>query len=185
MIEAGSPSPAPDDGPAPTGGRTPSDGDASPESPTPWIGVVSDTHGLLRDEVPGLLEGAVHIIHAGDVGDPGIIDRLRAIAPTTVVRGNTDLGELGSLPLTEAVTVAGHAIYVIHIPEDLDLDPAAAGFSMVVHGHTHRPRVDRLKGVWHLNPGSIGPRRFDLPITLARVHVEPAGLRPEIIDLER
>ncbi|NNK64056.1 MAG: metallophosphoesterase family protein [Gemmatimonadetes bacterium] len=147
------------------------------------MGVVSDTHGLLRPEVLPLLEGACHIIHAGDVGDPAILETLGRIAPTTAVRGNTDRGPLASLPLTAALEVEGHATYAIHIPEDLDVDPVAAGLAVVIHGHTHRPRVEWIDGVLHLNPGSIGPRRFSLPITMARVYFEEGGLRPEILDL--
>ncbi|MBT8402505.1 MAG: metallophosphatase family protein [Gemmatimonadetes bacterium] len=148
------------------------------------MGVVSDTHGLLRPEVLSLLEGARHIIHAGDVGDPAILETLGRIAPTTAVRGNTDRGPLASLPLTAALEVEGHATYVIHIPEDLDVDPVAAGLAVVIHGHTHRPRVEWIDGVLHLNPGSIGPRRFSLPITMARVYFDEGGLRPEILDLD-
>lgn len=153
------------------------------EAAVPWMGVVSDTHGLLRPGVLPLLEGAEHIVHAGDVGDPAILRTLEAIAPVTAVRGNTDGGPLASLPLTAAIEVCGHAAYVIHIPEDLDLDPVAAGLSIVIHGHTHRPRVEWIDGVLHLNPGSIGPRRFSLPITMARVYFDEGGVRPEIVDV--
>jgi putative phosphoesterase len=145
---------------------------------------VSDTHGLLRPEVLDLLAGAEHIIHAGDVGDLGILDALGAIAPTTAVRGNTDYGPLAVLPLTAWAEVPGCAAYVVHIPEDLDLDPAAAGVRMVVTGHTHRPRIAWVDGVLHLNPGSIGPRRFSLPISMARVYLTSSGLRPEILELD-
>lgn len=154
-----------------------------PASDAVRIGVVSDTHGLLRPEVPPLLEGCDLILHAGDVGDPAILTSLEGIAPTRAVRGNVDRGPLRALPLTEAVEVGGHLIYMVHIPEDLDLDPVAAGVSVVIHGHTHRPRAERIDGVLHLNPGSIGPRRFSLPVTLALLRLFPGGVEWEHVDL--
>lgn len=151
---------------------------------TARVGVVSDTHGLLRPEVPPLLEGCDLILHAGDVGDPGILERLGEIAPTRAVRGNVDGGLLRRLPQTEAVEVAGHLLYMVHIPEDLDIDPVAAGVSVVIHGHTHRPRAERIGGVLHLNPGSIGPRRFSLPVTFAFLRLSPGGVEWERVDLD-
>lgn len=148
------------------------------------VGVVSDTHGLLRPEVIPLLAGCRHIVHAGDVGDPAILQVLAGVAPVTAVRGNVDGGALAALPLREAVEVAGHLIYVVHIPDDLDLDPPAAGVSVVVHGHTHRSRLERQGGVLYLNPGSIGPRRFSLPVTLARLTLGPEGADAEIVTLD-
>ena len=146
--------------------------------------MVSDTHGLLRPQVPPLLARCDHIIHAGDVGDGEILDALAGIAPLTVVRGNVDGGELGRLPLREAVELGGHLVYVVHIPEDLDLDPVAAGVSVVIHGHTHRSRVDRRDGVLFLNPGSVGPRRFSLPVTLARLYLTTGRADAEVVELD-
>ncbi len=157
------------------------------------IGIISDTHGLLRPEAVAALEGSDVILHAGDVGDPAILDRLAEIAPVHAVHGNTDFGRLREeLPETEVVEVAdGVLACVLHILEDLDLDPAAADIAMVVYGHTHRPRVERRSGVLYLNPGSAGPRRFTLPVSVARVRVSPAPdasgravLDPEIVELD-
>lgn len=148
------------------------------------MGVVSDTHGLLRPEVLPILDGCDLIVHAGDVGDPTILDTLRTVAPVRAVRGNVDGGALRALPHTDAVNVGGHLVYVVHIPEDLDLDPGAAGVSVVIHGHTHRPRVEWSDGVLFLNPGSVGPRRFSLPVTLARLRLGPEGVAPEIVELD-
>lgn len=148
------------------------------------IGVVSDTHGLLRPEAVAALEGCDVILHAGDVGDPAILDRLAGLAPVHAVRGNVDRRPpLSSLPATAWVEAGGLTFHVLHILEELDLDPAAAGVDVVVHGHSHRPAEERRNGVLYLNPGSAGPRRFDLPVTLARVHSSLEGLRVERIDL--
>ena len=148
------------------------------------VGVISDTHGLLRPEVPELLSGSDLILHAGDVGDPLILEALRDVAPVRAVRGNVDGGALRALPLTEAVEVGGQLLYMVHILEELDLDPVAAGVAVVIHGHTHRSRNDRVDGGLYLNPGSIGPRRFDLPVTMARLVVGPDGIEADIIELD-
>lgn len=149
------------------------------------IGLVADTHGLLRPEVFPLLEGVEHIIHAGDVGGREILARLEEVAPVTAVRGNTDGGAFGrSLPRTGVVEVEGHTLYVLHILDELDLDPAAAGISAVVYGHTHRPQVEDRDGVLYVNPGSCGPRRFSLPVTVARMSVSDDGLEVRLIPLE-
>jgi len=151
----------------------------------PVVGVISDTHGLLRPEAVEALEDVGAIVHAGDVGDPGILDELRGIAPLTVVRGNVDRGAWANeLPWDTVVQVNGAALYVLHIVDELDLDPAAAGFAAVIFGHSHRPEVRRQDGVLYLNPGSAGPRRFDLPVTLARLEVEGDELEVTIVDLE-
>lgn len=147
------------------------------------IGLISDTHGLLRPQVLPLLRGTDLILHAGDVGRPEILDQLAVVAPVQAVRGNVDGGTLGALPLTQAVEVCGHLLYMVHIVDDLDVDPASAGVAAVVHGHTHRHRVERVDDVWFLNPGSAGPRRFDLPVTLALLEVDAHGIRTEIIDI--
>lgn len=148
------------------------------------VGLLSDTHGLLRPEVIPALEGCELILHAGDVGRPEILKALESVAPVRAVRGNTDYGAFGdSLPVTEAVEVAGHALYMLHIPGHLDLDPAAAGFSAVIYGHTHVPLVEQRGDVLFVNPGSCGPRRFDLPVTVARLTIAPSGLSVRLIPL--
>jgi uncharacterized protein len=149
------------------------------------IGLISDTHGLLRPEAVAGLKGSDLIIHAGDVGRPEILDELRRIAPVVAVRGNIDHGDWASkLPLT-AVAEAGPAqIYVLHDLHELDFDPAAAGFRMVVSGHSHKPASSNRSGVLYVNPGSAGPRRFRLPVALARVDVREPEWKVEWIDLE-
>jgi uncharacterized protein len=149
------------------------------------IGVISDTHGLLRPEAIDALGGSDLIIHAGDVGNPAVIDRLRAVAPTFVVRGNIDKADwAASLPMTELVEVGGLVFFVLHEISQLDLDPAVAGFAAVVFGHSHMPLIETRQGVLFLNPGSAGPRRFKLPVTVARVSVSGQRLRPEIAELQ-
>jgi hypothetical protein len=149
------------------------------------VGVISDTHGLLRPEALAALAGSDLIVHAGDVGDPRILERLAEIAPARAVRGNTDHGTWASaLPLTDVVEVGSVRLYVLHILQELDLDPAAAGFAAVIHGHSHKPLMDRRNGVLFLNPGSAGPRRFHLPITLVRLKVGGDRIEPELVDLE-
>ena len=134
------------------------------------VGLISDTHGLLRPEALRALDGSDLIIHAGDVGKPEILDALRALAPLVAVRGNVDRGEWAStLPLTAAAEAGPAAIYVLHDIQQLDLDPAAAGFHIVVSGHSHKPSRIERDGVLYINPGSAGPRRFKLPLTIARL----------------
>jgi uncharacterized protein len=134
------------------------------------IGVISDTHGLLRPEALTALAGVEHILHAGDVGDIAILAALRAIAPVTAIRGNIDTaGPCAELPATEMVELGGRTFYLVHAIEDLDISPKAAGVDVVVFGHSHRPAVERRGEVLYLNPGSAGPRRFQLPVTLALV----------------
>lgn len=147
------------------------------------LGLISDTHGLLRDEALRALKGSDLIIHAGDVGKPGIIDALEALAPVVAVRGNIDRGAWASkLPLT-AVAEAGSAdIYVIHDIHQLDLDPRA-GFQIVVSGHSHKPGQHVRDGVLYINPGSAGPRRFRLPVTVARMNLEQKPWDVEFIAL--
>ncbi len=149
------------------------------------IGVLSDTHGLLRPAAIEALQGVDLLLHAGDVGDLSILHELERIAPLHAVRGNTDWGEVGDrLPLDQVVQVGGVTIYMKHIAEEIDIDPEAAGFDLVVTGHTHRPVHHTLNGIVHLNPGSCGPRRFDLPVTVARVRIdEELGIQPEILHL--
>jgi putative phosphoesterase len=132
------------------------------------IAVVSDTHGLLRPELLPLIHGADHILHAGDIGDPAILDALRTIAPVTAIRGNIDThGPCALLPATEAIELDGQLLYMLHSRRDLDLNPEAAGIAVVVSGHSHQPSIETHRGVLYLNPGSCGPRRFSLPITFA------------------
>jgi putative phosphoesterase len=148
------------------------------------IGVISDTHGLLRPEAVAALHAADLIIHAGDVGDPQILERLGAIAPTRAVRGNVDTSAWAqALPLTDVVHVGDLLIYVIHNLSDLDLNPTAAGFAAVVSGHTHRPHAEVRDDVLYLNPGSAGPRRFTLPIAVARLEVVGSRISHEIVEL--
>ena len=150
------------------------------------VGVISDTHGLLRIEALRELSGVDHILHAGDVGDPAILDRLREIAPVTAIRGNVDIsGACAQLPPTEAVELGGCLFYVVHAIQDLDIVPAAAGVKVIVYGHSHKPEVKDRDGIVYLNPGSAGPRRFHLPITLAKAVVENGSVRIRIVELER
>ncbi len=146
------------------------------------LAIVSDTHGLLRDSVTDALHGVDLIIHAGDVGSRGLLERLEAIAPVIAVRGNVD-NELSHLPLAEVVSVNDHMIYVLHDLSLLDVDPATAGIAMVVSGHSHQPRIDRRRGVWYVNPGSVGPRRFRLPVSFATVACEEKELAVQIVHL--
>ncbi len=142
------------------------------------IGVISDTHGLLRPEAMRALAGVDHILHAGDVGNPAILEALASIAPVTAIRGNVDLhGDCTNLSPTEAVELDGRLFYLVHSVHDLDIDPAAAGLAVVVSGHSHIPNLEERAGILYLNPGSAGPRRFKLPVTLAIVDSSPQGLR--------
>ena len=147
------------------------------------IGVISDTHGLLRSEAERGLTGVDHIIHAGDMGRPEIVDALRRIAPVTAVRGNVDSGKWArDYPDTKLVRLAGKSIYVLHDLKTLQAD-LGAGIDVIVSGHSHVPKIDTVGGVLYLNPGSAGPRRFKLPITFATLELTPDGMRPEIHDL--
>ena len=146
----------------------------------PLVGFISDTHGLLRPEAVRALAGVDLIIHAGDVGQPEILDALRAIAPLAAVRGNIDKGPgAEALPATAVADAGPFLIYVLHDVHDLDMDPAAAGFSIVVSGHSHQPGSYKRDGVLYVNPGSAGPRRFKLPITVARLDT---NREPWIVD---
>jgi putative phosphoesterase len=148
------------------------------------IGVISDTHGLLRPEAIEALRGSEHILHAGDVGDIAILDRLRKIAPVTAIRGNVDVGGACSLlPDTELIELGGRSIYMLHDRQTLDLDPVAAGIAVVVSGHSHRPAVQRHKGILYFNPGSAGPRRFSLPVTVGFLTTGEAGVEGEIVNV--
>ena len=151
----------------------------------PFIGVISDTHGLMRPKALEALKGCDLIIHAGDVGAPEILAQLEAIAPVHAVRGNVDFGALGErLPDDAVVSWHGKHLYVFHILEQLPLDPAAAGFQAVIYGHSHKPDIATRNEVLYFNPGSAGPRRFDLPISVGRLTIENGNLKAEIIVLK-
>jgi len=148
------------------------------------LGIISDTHGLIRPEALRELAGVERILHAGDIGGPEVLDALAAIAPVTAVRGNNDRGAwAAAVAETEVVEVAGRHLYLLHDLAQLDLDPVAAGFAAVITGHSHRPGQEQRGGVLYLNPGSAGPRRFRLPIALARLHVGDGTLSAEIVTL--
>jgi uncharacterized protein len=148
------------------------------------LGVISDTHGLMRPQALAALQGCDLIIHAGDVGSTEVIKALSGIAPTHVVRGNIDDADwAASLPMTEIVEVGERRFFVLHEISQLDFDPADRGCTAVVYGHSHQPLIEMREGVLFLNPGSAGPRRFKLPVTVARVGVSGQGLRPQIVEL--
>jgi uncharacterized protein len=149
------------------------------------VGVISDTHGLLRPEAVAALRGCDLIIHAGDVGGADIITRLNAVAPTYAVRGNVDTQSWArALPDTCAVEAGELRLYVLHIRAELAIDPAREGFAAVIFGHSHKPSIETQDGVLYLNPGSAGPRRFTLPVTVARMQVRGRAIEPEIVRLD-
>ncbi|HEY6302045.1 MAG TPA: metallophosphoesterase family protein [Terriglobales bacterium] len=149
------------------------------------LGVISDTHGLLRPEAIRALRGSDRILHAGDVGSPEIFEALAQIAPVTAVRGNVDTEPWAlSLPETEVVEVAGVSIYMLHDLGQLDLKPQAAGFRVVVYGHSHQPKIEEKNGVLFFNPGSAGPRRFHLPVGVGKLVIEAGKVRAELAELK-
>ena len=148
------------------------------------IGVISDTHGLLRPEASTFLRGCDHIVHGGDVGKPEVLAALAALAPVIAVRGNVDRGEWATaLPDTRRVTLAGVCLYMLHDLAELDIDPVADGIDVVVSGHSHRPLATRRDGVLYLNPGSAGPRRFKLPVSVAEIIVDGRTIESRIVVL--
>ena len=148
------------------------------------IGVLSDTHGLLRPELLPALARVDHILHAGDVGDPNILTELARIAPITAIRGNIDThGPCALLPATEAIELAGCLIYIVHSLDDLDLNPQAASIGVVLYGHSHQPSIEHRHSILYLNPGSAGPRRFNLPITYALLRITNTRPQAEILPL--
>jgi hypothetical protein len=150
------------------------------------IGVISDTHSLLRPEALDALRGSDFIVHAGDLGDPEILTRLREIAPVTAVRGNVDRGAWArALPKTEVLEAGGISIYVLHLLTELDVKPEVAGFSAVIYGHSHVPKTETRDGVLYFNPGSAGPRRFRLPVTVGRLTVHNRAVHADIIHLRK
>jgi putative phosphoesterase len=149
------------------------------------VGLISDTHGLLRPEAVDALRGSDFIIHAGDIGDPAVLDELWRVAPVTAVRGNNDKGSWASaLPDTNVLKVGATVVFVIHNLAELDVDPSAAGFHVVVSGHSHHPASRMERGVWFVNPGSAGPRRFKLPVAAGRLLVAGSRVTPQVFDLQ-
>lgn len=149
------------------------------------IGLISDTHGLLRPEALRALHGSDYIVHAGDIGDPAILAQLAAIAPVTAVRGNNDKGaEYARISDTEVLDAGGTLLYVLHDLNELDLDPAAAGFRVVVSGHSHRPSSRWRDEVLYINPGSAGPRRFSLPIAVGKLSISGGRIEAELVELQ-
>jgi uncharacterized protein len=149
------------------------------------LGVISDTHGLLRPEAIRALRGSHRILHAGDVGAPEILDELAQIAPVTAVRGNVDTEPWArALPETEVVETGGVSIYMLHDLGRLDLKPQAGGIRVVVYGHSHQPKIEEQNGVLYFNPGSAGPRRFKLPVSVGRLIIKAGKVRAELLELE-
>lgn len=148
------------------------------------IGVVSDTHGLLRPEVISVFKDSDLIIHAGDIGNPQVLDGLKAISKVIAIRGNNDKGKWANrLPDTDVVAVRGISIYIIHDIKEFNLEPTAADINVVISGHSHYPRVENRRSVLFVNPGSAGPRRFNLPVSVARISVNPVNVEAELIKI--
>ena len=148
------------------------------------VGVISDTHGLLRPEAIVAMRGFDHILHAGDIGDPAILDQLRRLAPLTAIRGNIDSsGRCAQLAATEWIELAGHKLYLLHDINKLDLNPVAAGIAAIISGHSHRPSIRWREGVLYFNPGSAGPRRFKLPISVGILEIKDGGIEPRIVNI--
>ena len=149
------------------------------------LGVISDTHGLVRPEALAALAGAERIVHAGDIGSPQVLEALTRVAPVTAVRGKNDRGDWAAgLAEREVVEVGGLALYVLHDVHELDLDPRAAGFAAVIAGHSHQPRQEERDGVLFFNPGSAGPRRFRLPVSVGRLTIENGRVAGSLMTLE-
>jgi uncharacterized protein len=148
------------------------------------IGVISDTHGLVRPEAIDVLRGVDMILHASDVGNPQVLDALNGVAPVVAVRGNNDKGEwAGGLPDWEVVEVGAVSIYMLHDLKKIDISPSGGGFQVVISGHSHKPSVEEFKGVLYVNPGSAGPRRFNLPVSIARLRVSGEAVSVQVIEL--
>ncbi len=157
----------------------------SAKSDKTTVGVISDTHGLLRPEAVEALRGSDRILHAGDVGAPEILEALAKLAPVTAIRGNVDTDPWArSLPATEVVEIGGVSIYMLHDRGRLDLNPEAAGFHVVVYGHSHQPKIAERNGVLYFNPGSAGPRRFNLPVSVGRLILDQGEVRAELVELD-
>jgi len=148
------------------------------------IGIISDTHGLLRPYAIKHLAGTDHVSHAGDIGAPEVIGGLRRIAPTTAIRGNIDAGEWAKdYPDTERIALGGRVLYVVHNLKSMELDPTASGIDVIISGHSHRPKIETKNGVLYVNPGSAGPRRFKLPIALAFLMLSDRTILPRILEI--
>jgi len=148
------------------------------------VGVISDTHGLLRHEAIDALRGSDRILHAGDVGDPKILEALARIAPVTAIRGNIDTEPWArTLPETEVIEAGNISIYMLHNLRQLDLKPEGAGFRVVIYGHSHKPKIEEKNGVLYFNPGSAGPRRFHLPVSVGRLMIQSRKVWAELIEL--
>jgi len=157
---------------------------SKPEPAANLIGVISDTHGLLRPEAKEALKGVDFILHAGDIGKPQVLEELRAIAPVIVVRGNNDKGQWAdAIPERKVFEIGVIAIYILHDLKELDLDPATAGFKVVISGHSHQPSLKESRGVLFLNPGSAGPRRFKLPVSVAHLHIIGEKVHAQMVEL--
>lgn len=149
------------------------------------VGVISDTHGLLRPEAIGALTGVAHILHGGDIGKPEIIDELKKIAPVTAIRGNVDTADWAqAFPETVSVELSGCRIFMLHDRKELDFSPVSAGYRVVISGHSHKPGIEQAGDVLFLNPGSAGRRRFSLPVTLALLDLSGASPNARIVDLK-
>jgi putative phosphoesterase len=148
------------------------------------VGVVADTHGLVRPQVLKALSGCEHILHAGDIGSPDVIERLREVAPVTAIRGNVDRGVWADeFPHTDMMQLGRYWIYLLHDRNTIDLDPAAAGVNIVISGHSHKPGIENHEGVLYINPGSVGPRRFTLPTAFAILEVTPESAQARLVEL--
>jgi putative phosphoesterase len=151
----------------------------------PRVGLISDTHGLLRPEALAFLRGSDFIVHAGDIGDAAILRELQALAPVTAVRGNNDKGRWAEdVAETQVLRIGDVLIYVLHNLAELDRDPVAAGFRVVVSGHSHRPSVEERDGVLYVNPGSSGPRRFKLPVAVGELEIVGPSVKAKVVELE-
>ena len=150
---------------------------------TTVVGVISDTHGLVRPEAMAVLRSCDAIIHAGDIGKPEVLEALRQIAPVTAIRGNVDIWAT-NMPDTNIVEIDGRRVYLVHDVNELDVDPVSEGIDAVISGHSHKPRISEQNGVLYLNPGSAGPRRFTLPVALALLTISAEGLDARIVELE-
>ena len=148
------------------------------------VGVISDTHGLLRSEAIVAMRGFDHILHAGDIGDPAILDQLRRLAPLTAIRGNIDRsGRCAQLPATEWIELVGHKLYMLHDINELDLNPVTAGIAAIISGHSHKPNIRWREEVLYFNPGSAGPRRFKLPISVGILEIQDRRIEPKIVTI--
>lgn len=167
----------------PNDSMRPTVSDQTPSAKT--IGVISDTHGLLRPQIQTQLAGCDQILHAGDIGDITVLERLQSIAPVVAVRGNMDYGAWSNaLPVREMVEISGIFFYMLHDLYHLDVDPPAAGIHVIISGHTHQAKIFRKAGVLYLNPGSAGHRRRHYPVTMAMLSIEAGRVNPRIIEID-